>query len=229
MTEFLVGLSFQLTRIFEDDEEDEEDDVREQNEDMETDSVKIEDLMNNIVPLDDGEHKSFRLVQKNESQLYTFDKKEVQKLYSVLLSHVIGLTNSIPQSLQDQRLLKAYRVQLVSSHQFINSVFKESTLIYKGKSQYKDQAGFLQQRSTIEFKGVIFGALLQRVADRMKRVPAKKESEETPGKSKLKEVARRMEIKTVVEPQSEYFSFRKTLKQVQFEWPSKPAKFLVKH
>jgi hypothetical protein len=45
-----VGLSFQIIRIFEDDQQEEEESkvVNEYGEDMDIDDVKIEDLMNNI-------------------------------------------------------------------------------------------------------------------------------------------------------------------------------------
>jgi len=48
----------------------------------------IEDLMNNVVH-DDEDKQKFRLVEKRQSQLYVFERKEVHKVYCVLTNYVI--------------------------------------------------------------------------------------------------------------------------------------------
>jgi len=60
--------------------------------DEEDEDIKIEDLMNNIYRGEDEEdNQKFRLQERKNQKLYVFEKMEVQKLYSVLMNHVIQL------------------------------------------------------------------------------------------------------------------------------------------
>ena len=118
-----MGLSFKIIRIFEDEdneeseEEDREKDLYNKEHDMEVDDdLQIEDLMNNINQDDDAEEKrTFRFVERNQSQLYVFEKKDVAKLYSILMNYVISIIHGMPfGQVKDQNTLKAYQTQIIS-------------------------------------------------------------------------------------------------------------------
>jgi len=115
---------------------------------------------------------------------------------------------------------KAYSVELISQHQFLNSMYKESMLTFKGKSQFKDKAGLFQQRSVLQFKGVIFGSTLQKVCDKIRKLT----TDQSPHKKKTGAI---VEIKSTSEAHSEYLSYKKTLNFIRFDLSEKT--YSVKH
>jgi hypothetical protein len=143
------------------------------------------------------------------------------------MSFIIGIIKSTPSGIRDHKILKNYTTQLICQQQFINSLCKESNLIYKGQVAYKDKAGIFRNKQNIDFKGVVFPQNLEAVVSKIKEVVAKgdrgfgsKIDGSAAKRQQTVEGEKRVEIKMAVEHQSEYFSYKKTIKQIRFTLPA---------